>query len=185
MLENDTMARGAVPYRRPSDAELHAQGLASIASGESAQDIETMSEAALGLCRHSGLVVCLAGPAILANSSAVAVWRDKVSPLSTLIRMTCGVAVNRVDIVAAEAVAFRVSAALGHDVAARRAFNLTSLPDTPVAPVPWAGEPRDLYICTRARPVSGSQNTSTSTGGTTIMTWSGPRASRRPYEARS
>jgi hypothetical protein len=74
---------------------------------------------------------CLAGPVMLATSSVVAVGRDKVSPLSTRIRKTCLVAVKRADIVAAEAVAFRLSAALGHDVGARRASYLTSLPNTP------------------------------------------------------
>jgi superfamily II DNA or RNA helicase len=148
MLDNGSTARGVVPYRRPSDAELHGLGLASTASGESAQDIHTMCKAALGVCRHTGLVVCLAGPVMMATSSVAALGRGKVSPLSTRLRKTCRVAVVQADIVAAEAVAFRISAALGDEVAARRASYLTSLPDTPVEPVLWAGEPRDLYICT-------------------------------------
>jgi hypothetical protein len=109
MFDKNSMARVAVPYHRPSDAELHGLGLASILAGESAQDIQTISEAALGVCRHTGLVVCRAGPAMMATSSVVDVGRDKVSPLSTHIRKTCRVHVNRADIFGAEAVVFRVS----------------------------------------------------------------------------
>jgi hypothetical protein len=56
--------------------------------------------------------------------------------------------VRTADVLAAESIANRISTQLGPSVAATRARYLSATPRSPpLQPLPWAGEPLDLYIC--------------------------------------
>jgi hypothetical protein len=109
-----------------------------------------MSCAALGVCARTGLIVCLAGEARLAAECSTQNISHGVkgSKMSYRVIKTCQVDVRTADVLAAESIANRISTQLGPSVAATRARYLSATPRSPpLQPLPWAGEPLDLYIC--------------------------------------